>query len=90
MIFKTFEALFVLALIIVIGTEIIYPIIANKPLFGSFRSKKTKNPSDSEALRKELQIAKEKVNEAKEVQTKVNEFNKSVEQLKKESDDLLK
>jgi len=90
--FKILESIVVLAIVLVFFTEVIYPIIFSKPLFGSFRSKKEDPPKNiaNEDLNKELQNAKLKVKEVKEVQTKVDEFHKSADQLKKESDDLLK
>jgi hypothetical protein len=80
-------------------TEFFYPLIMGKPLFGSFRKS---NTSDSTRMEEEFQknndssfkekinTAKQKVAEVKTVQNEVTEYYKSAEQLKEESDNLLK
>ena len=74
----------VLAAIVLFSiTEFFYPLLVGKPLFNSFRKKKT--PS---TLEDDLSRAKQKVAEAKNVQNKVDEHLKSAEQLKEESDKL--
>ena len=74
----------VLAAIVLFSiTEFFYPLLVGKPLFNSFRKKAS--PS---TLEDELSRAKQKVAEAKNVQSKVDEHLKSAEQLKEESDKL--
>jgi len=80
--------LFTAALLIVI-TEILYPLVAGKPLFGSFRKTDKTTLSEKEELASRVAKAKEKVDEVKEVQKEVEDNFKSAERLKEESDNLL-
>ena len=81
----------VLATIVLISiTEFFYPLLAGKPLFGSFRKKVTviENKVDDSSLEQKLSVAKEKVKEVKDIQHEVNKNFKSAEQLKEEADNL--
>ena len=82
----------VLASIVLISiTEFFYPLIAGKPLFGSFRKKATTNekaPNNASSLEQKLSTAKEKVKEVKDIQNEVEKNYKSAEQLKEEADNL--
>lgn len=81
----------VLATIVLISiTEFFYPLLAGKPLFGSFRKKATviKSKTDDSSLEQKLSVAKEKIKEVKDIQHEVNKNFKSAEQLKEEADNL--
>ena len=81
----------VLATIVLISiTEFFYPLLAGKPLFGSFRKKVTviENKVEDSSLEQKLSVAKEKVKEVKDIQHEVNKNFKSAEQLKEEADNL--
>jgi hypothetical protein len=94
------ELILALSITLVAITEFFYPLIAGKPLFGSFRKSskplqetKTENTSSNAAegkLDEKISKARKKVEEVKTVQNEVTEFYKSAEQLKNESDNLLK
>lgn len=88
---KVIEFILLAGVVLLSITEFFYPIIMNKPLFGSFRKFKSKNLSEQE-LGTKLHKTKEKVEgikeEIKEVQEEVSQKLKSVEQLKEESDQL--
>jgi len=76
-------------------TEFFIPLLLNKPFFGSFRKhkpvvKEEKPVVDATDLKGKMASAKEKVAEVKKVQDEIADFHKSAEQLKNESDDLLK
>jgi uncharacterized protein YktB (UPF0637 family) len=73
-------------------TEFLVPMLMNKPLFGSFRKtgSEPKKDATKEVLEDALKMAKEKVTEVKKVQSDVSEHFKTAEQLKEESDNLLK
>jgi hypothetical protein len=71
-------------------TEFFYPLLTNKPLFGSFRkSVPVEETKEESSLEEKISSAKEKVKEVKNVQEEVNKNFKSAEQLKAEADDLL-
>ena len=76
-------------------TEFFIPLLLNKPFFGSFHKhkpvvKEEKPVVDATDLKGKMASAKEKVAEVKKVQDEIADFHKSAEQLKNESDDLLK
>jgi hypothetical protein len=77
-------------------TEFFYPLIMSKPLFGSFRksspAKGEEEPQKNKdgSFKEKIYTAKQKVAEVKTVQNEVTEYYKSAEQLKEESDNLLK
>jgi hypothetical protein len=78
----------VLAAIVLISiTEFFYPLLVGKPLFNSFRKKGEQKTPD---LQEKLSSAKEKIAEVKNIQAEVDKTFKSAEQLKEESDNLLK
>lgn len=86
------EYIIIAAIILISITEFFYPLLTQKPLFGSFRRKTTtqeKHRTDG-PLDEKLSQAKEKVKEVKKVQDEVAENFKSAEELKNESDNLLK
>jgi hypothetical protein len=83
------EIIVIIAIVLIFITEFFIPILTGKPLFGSFR--KSKNETiDNDDLDEKITKAKEKVDEVKTVQTEVTEHFKTAEQLKEESDNLLK
>ena len=85
------ELLALIAIVLIFITEFFLPLLLGKPLFGSFRSKKKEQKKDdSSPLAEKVSEAKEKVKEVKDVQGEVTENFKTAEQLKEESDDLLK
>ncbi len=82
----------VLAFIVLLSiTEFFYPLIAGKPLFGSFRrsAAMVEQKQDDASLEATVSKAKEKIKEVKDIQNEVNQNFKSAEQLKDEADDLL-
>jgi peptidoglycan hydrolase CwlO-like protein len=90
------EICIVAAILLISVTEFFIPVLFNKPLFGSFRRLKAtevKKEAD-DSLPGEISRTREKVEdikeEVKEVQEKVEEHYKTAEQLKEESDNLLK
>ena len=87
------ELILVLAIVLVFITEFFLPIIMGKPLFGSFKKKEeiyVANPEEISSFDEKMSMAKEKVKEVKNIQNEVNERFKTAEQLKEESDNLLK
>ncbi|MCC6371423.1 MAG: hypothetical protein IT236_10505 [Bacteroidia bacterium] len=87
---KLLELIAVAALLLVSITEFFYPIIAGKPLFGSFRKKKeTPANGPTNSLDEKLNEAKQKVNDIKEVQNEVQQHYKTAKQLKEEADQLI-
>lgn len=85
------EFVFLAAIVLLSITEFFYPLIARKPLFGSFR-KRQEQPvieTDPEPLQEKISKAKEKVKEIKNIQEEVNNNFKSAEKLKEQADDLL-
>lgn len=92
------EELFLFLIALVFITEFVIPLLTDKPFFGSFRKTKpvvkkeeTKKPdADPNDLKEKIKDAKEKVAEVKKVQDEVTEFHKSAEDLKKDSDNMLK
>ncbi|MBL7891424.1 MAG: hypothetical protein JNL63_02240 [Bacteroidia bacterium] len=90
------EIIILTAIVLISITEFFVPLIMNKPLFGSFRKSRTseaKNVPDG-SLDEKITKTKEKVEEVKEVvkevQSEVAQNFKTAEQLKEESDNLLK
>ena len=79
-------------LILISITEFFYPLLFQKPLFGSFRKTKvTEKPLQAPVgLDEKISIAKEKVEEIKKIQDEVDAHHKSATDLKNKSDDLLK
>jgi hypothetical protein len=86
---RVLEFVMFAALLLILTTEILYPLITNKPLFGSFRAQGKTTPKSGETLATKVSNAKEKIKEVKEVQQEVDNNFKSAEQLKEESDNLL-
>ena len=86
------ELILLLAIILIFFTEFFLPLILGKPLFGSFRKTMiTENENSEEfSLDDKVSLAKEKVREVKNVQYEINDRFKQAEQLKEESDKLLK
>jgi len=84
---RLIELLFLAAIILLSITEFFYPLLFGKPLFGSFRKK----PEVTETpLADKVELAKEKVQEVKNVQSEVTSKFEDAEKLKHEADDLLK
>ncbi len=69
-------------------TEFFYPLLAGKPLFGSFR-RKARTP-ETGALDDEIAAARRKAEEVKEVQRKADDALREAAQRKGAADDLLK
>jgi hypothetical protein len=69
-------------------TEFFYPLIAGKPLFGSFRKKTP--PVTDPTLDDEIAEARRKAEEVRDVQRKAEEQLRDAAQRKSEADDLLK
>ncbi len=85
------ELIFLAAILLVSLTEFFIPLLTGKPFFGSFRkAKTTKVIKDDRPLNAKIDEAKEKVKDVKDIQNAVTEHYKSAEQLKEESDNLLK
>lgn len=68
-------------------TEFFYPLLAGKPLFGSFRRKSPPQPS---TLDDEIAQARRKAAEVKDVQRKAEDQLRDAEERKNTADDLLK
>ncbi len=90
------EYLVFAAIVLISITEFFYPLLTQKPLFGSFRKKTTEEPKpkDNNPLNEKISEVKVKVQEVKEevkeVQNEVSENFDSAKKLKKDSDNLLK
>lgn len=90
------EELVAIFIILLSITEFFIPLLLNKPFFGSFRKKKVivKEEPKSEAkvceLKTKVAEAKEKVKEVKKVQDDVVSFYNEAQELKDESDDIMK
>ncbi len=83
------EFILVAGLILISITEFFYPILAQKPLFGSFRkSKPSTNNEGSDTLDDKISAAKTKAQEIKKVQDEVAENLKKATDLKNESQNL--
>lgn len=85
---RLFEYLVLAAVVLLAVTEFFYPILAGKPLFGSFRKSQPKEVPKVD-LDDKVQQAKEKVQEVKAVQKEVDQHFKDAEKLKDDADDLL-
>lgn len=83
------EFVFLAAVVLLSITEFFYPLIAGKPLFGSFRKKEEAPVTPPEPLQEKVSRAKEKAKEIRNIQEEVNSNFKSAEKLKEEADDLL-
>ena len=85
------EFIFLAFIVLLSITEFFYPLLAGKPLFGSFRKKAAvvEQKQDDVSLEAKVFKAKEKINDVKDIQNEVNEHFKSAEQLKAEADSLL-
>jgi hypothetical protein len=85
------EFIFLAFIVLLSITEFFYPLLAGKPLFGSFRKKAptVEQKQGDASLEAKVFKAKEKINEVKDVQNEVNQHFKSAEQLKAEADSLL-
>jgi hypothetical protein len=82
------EFVFLAAVVLLSITEFFYPLIAGKPLFGSFRKKEEAPVEQPEPLQEKVSRAKEKAKEIKDIQEEVNSHFRSAEKLKEETDDL--
>jgi hypothetical protein len=80
------EWVVMIGLVLLAITEVFYPLLAGKPLFGSFRKRKPKAMPD---LDDELRAARRKVDDVKEVQRKAGEQFRRAEDQKNAADDLL-
>jgi hypothetical protein len=83
------EFVFLAAVVLLSITEFFYPLIARKPLFGSFRKKQKSPVFAPEPLREKVTRAKEKAKEIKDIQEEINSNFKTAEKLKEEADDLV-
>ena len=85
------EFIFLAFIVLLSITEFFYPLLAGKPLFGSFRKTAAVSEQKQNDVSLETKVfkAKEKVNEVKDIQNEVNQHFKSAEQLKAEADGLL-
>ena len=70
-------------------TEFFYPLLTGKPLFGSFR-RKAKATASSVPLDQEIEAARRKAEEVKEVQRKADEALRKAAERKDAADDLMK
>ncbi len=70
-------------------TEFFYPLLVGKPLFGSFR-RKAVSPASNVPLDEEIEAARRKAEEVKDVQRKADEALREAAQRKDAADDLLK
>ncbi len=89
---RLLEIIAAAAIVLIAITEFFYPLIAGKPIFGSFRKTKNNTTTSSTvdgSLNEKINKAKEKVEEIKNVQNEVDKNFKTAEQLKEESDNLL-
>lgn len=82
------EFVLLAAVVLLAITEFFYPLLAGKPLFGSFR-RKGHTPRQA-SLDDEIANAKRKAAEVKDVQRKADEDLQKAEQRKNAADDLLK
>jgi hypothetical protein len=76
------------AIILVAITEFFWPLIAGRPLFGTFRKKRPVAAPPS--IEEELEIARRKAAEVKDVKRKVDDDLQKAWNRKDEADDLLK
>ena len=84
------EFIFMAFIVLFFITEFFYPLLAGKPLFGSFRKKVVEEQIQNDtSLESKVSKAKEKIKEVKDIQDEVNQHYKSAEQLKEEADNLL-
>jgi membrane-associated HD superfamily phosphohydrolase len=87
---RIIEFIVIAAILLIAITEFFYPILAGKPLFGSFRKvAENGEKTEDQSLEDKLNNAKEKLEEIKTVQNEVDKNYKSAEQLKDEADNLL-
>lgn len=70
-------------------TEFFYPLLAGKPLFGSFRRKVVSRNPDV-PLDEEIESARRKAEEVRAVQRRADEALREAAQRKDAADDLLK
>jgi thiamine kinase-like enzyme len=87
---RIIEFLLVGTFIILLCTEILYPLVSNTPYFPSFRKSKPKPKVVSDSIESKLENAKSKVNEVKEVQEEVKKEFQKAKNLKNKADNLLK
>lgn len=80
------EVLAIAAITLFAITEFFYPLLTGKPLFGSFRRQATKAPS---SLDDELEAARRKAEEVKDVQRKAADDLRRAAQRKDRADDLM-
>lgn len=86
------EYLVMAAIVLLSITEFFYPLLTNKPFFGSFRKRQPEVAKPKQApssLKEKVNKAKEKVQEVKDIQQEIDKNFKSAEQLKEESDNLM-
>jgi hypothetical protein len=82
------EFIVLAAIVLLAITEFFWPLATGKPLFGSFRKK---GPAEGPpSLDEELEIARRKAAEVKNVQRKAEEDLRKAWDRKDEADDLLK
>ncbi|HRH68277.1 MAG TPA: hypothetical protein PLB89_02100 [Flavobacteriales bacterium] len=82
------EFVVVAAIVLFAVTEFFYPLLAGKPLFGSFRRKTA--ASRPQTLDEALAEAKRKAAEVKDVQHRTEEELRAAERRRNAADDLLK
>jgi hypothetical protein len=75
-----------IGLVLLAITEVFYPLLAGRPLFGSFRKRR---PTAAPDIDDELRAARRKVDDVKEVQRKADEQFRRAEDRKNAADDLL-
>ncbi len=91
---KIVELLFLGLFILGMITEVFIPLFFNKPFFGSFRKTKVAPEKTFEKtfiasdIDSELEVAKSKVKEVHEIQTKVDKHYDKASKLKKESENI--
>lgn len=81
------EFVFLAAIVLLAVTEFFYPLLAGKPLFGSFRRKG--QPAQPMTMDERIAQAARKAAEVKDVQRRVDEDLRKAEQRKNAADDLL-
>ena len=80
------EMVVLAAVVLLAITEFFYPLMAGKPLFGSFRRKR---PPGTMTLDDEIAASRRKVDEVKDVQRRADERLRDAEERKNAADDLL-
>jgi hypothetical protein len=83
---RVLEIVVLAAIVLLAITEFFWPLITGKPLFGSFRKKR---PPAARSLEDEIEAARRKVDEVRDVQRKASDDLRSAERRKDDADDLL-